>query len=256
MLSLPPMDKQSWIRIGDKQVFSSAMDLRRDGCLAKLDRAYEHMRSIHDELVVFFQAHPYVVAGHFDPDTGWYVVRVVETPQPSSRIGVLVGEFAHQLRSILDHLVAEIHRWDFAQERKGAPKGRSVFIAETSPKNFREKAQSRIGRLPTDWQDLIERMQPYHAKDNMPMSQLDWLEDVWNADKHVSVYKIPHASTCVASKVTGRRRTMSPASANGGGEKRPRSYLKQRSHASLLRRADPTLTGTWTTRSRTPSPSM
>jgi hypothetical protein len=183
--------ERSSITIGDKQVFTDEMDLNLDGCLAKLDRAYEHLRAIHDELVVFYKTNPYVVIGEFDSNSGWYVMRLVEVPQPSPRVGVILGEYVHQVRSIMDHLIAEIDRWYFAQKRKGCPKSGTRFIVERSAKNFRDKS-GRISALPQDWQDLVERMQPYHSRDKRDaLGQLDWLEDVWNADKHSNVYRIP-----------------------------------------------------------------
>ena len=106
-------------------------------------------------------------------------------------------EFAHQLRSVLDHLVFELRRWYFAREGKDPnklPRGRITFPIDTSPKNFREKKEKRIGTLPEDWQDLIEALQPHDGWDT---NHLAWLEEIWNADKHSSVYRFPPAEFLV-----------------------------------------------------------
>ncbi|HZT17419.1 MAG TPA: hypothetical protein VFA19_15895 [Gaiellaceae bacterium] len=177
-----------FIQIGEFVIDASEMHLPLDGCLAKLDRAAEHLQAIDDEIVRFLKANPYTVSGEIDPEQRRCLFRLNEPPR-MLRAGVLIGEYVHQVRSVLDLMVAEIRRWDFAQHGKGLPRRGSRFVIETSPKKFGEKRDRLIGALPKDWQDLIELLQPDKAGD----VSFPWIEAVWNLDKHDSVFVVPPA---------------------------------------------------------------
>jgi hypothetical protein len=175
-------------------VDNSKYDLDLSGCFAKLDRAREHLHTLHDELSVFFNSEPYGVTGKLDAQSGWYVFRIDVRREMPARIAILVGEYVHQLRSILDHLGYQLALWKLRNEGKTGKVRQTSFIIETSQKKFREKQAGRPDNIPQEWKDLIEALQPYHASEGPldPHAEaLAIIEKIWNIDKHSLVFSPP-----------------------------------------------------------------
>src|SRR5215218_6041340 len=76
-----------------------------DGPRAKLARAHEHLVALRAAIDEYLAARPFATPNERDEASGDYVFRlVVQQPLPL-RLGVMVGDFAHNARSALDHLV-------------------------------------------------------------------------------------------------------------------------------------------------------
>jgi hypothetical protein len=98
-----------------------------DGCTAKVDRAEIHVQAFTDEWRIFRESNPYPSWVEIDKETGWHHVWFdFSTPAPQT-LPVIVGEYAHDLRSALDHLA-----WREAVERIGLGIG-STAKTSTAP---------------------------------------------------------------------------------------------------------------------------
>jgi hypothetical protein len=167
---------------------AAGMDPDLSGCLAKLARAQEHLHAFDAECRRFFDSDPYRALGEIEGEHGWYVFRVKVIRQPPLRIGVLLGEYVHQVRSAFDHFAFALATVRYGQK---TPPESVNFIIETSPKKFGEKSGRLKGKIPDDWFALIEALQPYGAHDD----SLAILERFWNRDKHKVVLVLPETET-------------------------------------------------------------
>ena len=75
-----------------------------DGVRAKVDRADVPLSALQHELTEFMNTEPFTIDVAGPDDDGWWdgIVRMLH--QPPLSIGILVGDFVHNLRSALDHL--------------------------------------------------------------------------------------------------------------------------------------------------------
>lgn len=79
-----------------------------DGCLAKLDRADEHLEALSAETLAFLRSRPIELRGEMDKDIGRYSVRIRLKERPPVRLGLIVGDAVHNLRAALDHLATNL----------------------------------------------------------------------------------------------------------------------------------------------------
>lgn len=192
--------------------------------MAKLARAQEHLEALDAELVKFFDSNPYGALGEIEGEDGWYVFRVKTRRQPPPRIGVLLGEYVHQVRSAFDHFawaLAELHT-------RGTPPSVIGFPIETSRTNFQKKARHRLdGHISPGWFAVIEAMQPYDAHDHA----LAILERLWNRDKHQTIIPLPVTETMTL----GHTEIRPESDAITITERRPRSGVRLEDKAELAR---------------------
>ena len=89
------------------------------GVMAKLDRVNELLDVLKTEVQTFLDSGPYFTVGAYDPAThAWEQrVRIAEPPPP--RLGVIVGEYVHDVRSALDHLVWQLILLDGGTPTRG-----------------------------------------------------------------------------------------------------------------------------------------
>ena len=110
---------------------------RLHGCWLKVRRANEHLHTLDDEISRFLSSEDRRLIAHFEPDTSQYISRVRGGPPPL-RWGIILGEFAHLLRSTLDNLL-----WQLILARGNQPKGRPRFpIHDKVPRDGWKKATS------------------------------------------------------------------------------------------------------------------
>jgi hypothetical protein len=151
------------------------MDLRH--AELKADRAFEHLQALEVELENYYRSSPWSVKRYDDLERGRHIIKV-GLRDPSDRIYLLAGDFAHSLRCTLDHLV-------YALVTNGTgklPKSPQIMwpvLEAPDP----DKLQQRTRGMVADANRLIEQLQPYNygnSKDN-PLWQLAKLD---NIDKH------------------------------------------------------------------------
>jgi hypothetical protein len=155
--------------------------LTLDSCLAKIAHAQKHLESLQRELETWIQSRPYAVITHEEADanthTFWFVLgHVFDAPAP---IGLIFGDYVHNLRSALDHLV-----WALAVNNKGGkePKNANAvgFPVADNPRAFYDAPVLR--ELTWEQATVLERFQPYRGGD-APRALGD-LNLFWNDDKH------------------------------------------------------------------------
>ncbi len=179
-----------------------------DGVLAKLERANEHYAELNAEIRTYLASEPYVVVRQEHPD--WegsgddyvsFVLRLRE--EAPIRLGVVLGDCAHNLRSSLDHLA-----WQLVvaagNEPKGGPGGTQFPIVEAIPK----KVVAIVGGVDPKALLVIDSHQPYHLGDDAPLHSLSVIRTISNTDKHqnlllASAY-VFNASANLVDRTTGQ----------------------------------------------------
>ena len=165
-----------------------------DSWWLKVKRAQHHMVEIKRYARSYADSHPYEVVpvrrqpkGH--PDTWFYSLQI--THQPDPMIAVILGDFVHNLRSALDHIiVASVP----AQRRKSASMPifvRDIWEKDTSG-NFvsddneaRGKYRIAIEGLDERAKAIVGRFQPYRmGLDEADRHSFGITSRLENADKH------------------------------------------------------------------------
>lgn len=151
----------------------------------KLRRAYEHLHELEKEINVFVAEERDKLRASFEerPDGWWYILgtgAIVPTPY----WGVIVGDFAHNLRSLLDQLV-----WSLVIANKEKPRGNSFPMCNSLAAWESTVLHPKNGPSPLEGVRLeaiaeIQWLQPYHPG-NEPLDRLSWLS---NTDKHRLVH--------------------------------------------------------------------
>lgn len=166
------------------------MDL--PGPRAKLSRALELREELAryiDQMLRPVENRP-SLALRVDDATGEHVLYVDHVPDLSAlfmRVGLLVGDVVHNMRSALDHLVFQL-----ALRNTG---GRVVRPLQTQfpigdSRDLSDKAaKTRLAEVAPCHKDIIEEFQPYHPmEENISVGRyfhpLAKLRDLSDADKH------------------------------------------------------------------------
>ena len=156
-----------------------------DGPRAKVNRAREHLRALRNEIDAFLNADPYTPTRETDPENGDYVWRLQVHRHPPVRLGVLIGDVAHNLRSSLDHLA-----WQLALVQTRTPRQSTEFpifidpVSGPGKKGFDPHGRQKIRNLPDPAKKLIEAIQPYSVDARAHGSLLWLLQRISITDKH------------------------------------------------------------------------
>lgn len=174
------------------------MDANLRGVWAKWNRAREQLEALHREVIDFGrEPHAWAVNTKVDrqPEQVHYIFRLDPAWPPSMQLrwGVIVGEIVHDLRSSLDHLVAEFvaledgdvlksHRFPLWSEEPAEP------FAEVTRKTWTDgRDVQRYGPLygiSDQATAIIEECQPYKGGNRLLLGDL---HKFWNQDKHHSL---------------------------------------------------------------------
>jgi hypothetical protein len=79
-----------------------------DGVRAKLERANDHLTDLGQRIAEWHKTYMYRVRADLNPKSGECVLRLTNVKQPPLTMGVIIGEFTHDLRSALDHIVCAL----------------------------------------------------------------------------------------------------------------------------------------------------
>lgn len=156
-----------------------------DGPFAKIDRAKEHLALLDEETAAFFEGQPIELLGQFEPDTSEYVFRAKVLREPPARLGVIVGDFAHNLRSALEHLTYQLVL--LAENEALWSRCHQFPTLATSRADFAGQAPRNLAGIDPNHIATIERAQPYNASDPDAhvLAILNWLT---REDKHKLVH--------------------------------------------------------------------
>ncbi len=168
---------------------NTGMNLVIEGCHAKLERANVHLEELGSVRRSFLHDVQSRIVGNFDTESSEYVFRI-DGDAPPHKVGVIVGEFANNLRSALDNLVCEL------VVLRGNKVKRNAFVIADTKKIWRNN-EWKLQGLNADDKEKIHHLQPYHSSlqyAENPLARLGWLS---NEDKHTSI----HASYAIQTNV-------------------------------------------------------
>jgi hypothetical protein len=154
------------------------------GCRWKLQQAWRHLQTLDAEVDQFFAR---------------------DETEPPMYLGVLVGDFLHNLRCTLDHLV-----WQLVHLNDQEPSERNQFPIFDTVERYRAKAPVYLAGSP---QTLIETFQPFHLDGDPRDHMLAVLRRLSNIDKlgsctpSSSPTKVPRAKCASPSLRSPRQRS-------------------------------------------------
>ena len=152
----------------------------------KIKWADHHRQLLKAAIEEFRLRKPYLV--HEDrrswEDTDYRVLNAVPEAAPDE-IGLMLGDYIHNLRAALDYLVGAM--------RPTGPSRNSQFpilLERKGPHSFKNRACLMLRDVPDEAVKLIHWMQPYHRPkwDGWFWSALAALEVLWNVSKHRTLF--------------------------------------------------------------------
>lgn len=171
------------------------------GVALKLSRAQHHLKELHVEVGKMFTKDEVCTPVPGLNAQGKPILRVKNVPEPDPRLGVIIGDVAHNLRSALDHLVYQLCIPSGASEP--ADPEAPAFPITSSSRRWRG-AQWRLDQAREGTKTRIERLQPYHRRKD-PDTRLLWqLRELSDIDKHRLLHVAPAA---IDAHQTGWRST-------------------------------------------------
>jgi hypothetical protein len=164
------------------------------GFRLKLNRAQTYAETLHREIDAWFMRHPYEIFGEYQPgppEQYVFKVRFLEAVPPEW--GIILGDFAHNARSALDHLAYRV-----VTHGSGEHRDRTQFPISVCPFKWRSEVKRLKGATQRHI-DIIESFQPYHRKDAYGGNTIwDSIEDplavlnrLSNVDKHIVLNATP-----------------------------------------------------------------
>jgi hypothetical protein len=143
-----------------------------DDAFLRIDRADEHLADLKEAIDRYLKAHPNAFVVRVE---GMTVSPMAMPSKPPPRTtGILIGEFAQNLRTALDYLAFQLAWFDSGPSAER----RTQFLIEDRPKGFKDRKRFLEGLSPTHVA-MIERLQPYNGA-----KWLAILRDISNTDKH------------------------------------------------------------------------
>ncbi len=161
------------------------MPIELAGVEAKLARAEEHFRVLTKDVSEKLEECPFSFDQVRDADFTdlSLVLRTNDFRFPFLWWSLLVGDFVHNLRSALDHLVylIAVH-----ESRREPPPNehRLAFIIEDQSEGFKRRANSALRGLSDKAQSAMEAVQPFNRRRPDIPSPLLILKSLSNQDKH------------------------------------------------------------------------
>jgi hypothetical protein len=158
------------------------------GFRLKYNRANAYAIALKAEIDSWFKRQPYETFGVYEPPDQ-YVFRVRFFEHPPPEWGVILGDFAHNARSALDHLAYQL----VLRGTGGVHRDQTQFPIVLAPCRWPSQARRRLRGAARRHVDIIESFQPYHRTDfhgwnsvwgaiEDPLAILNRLS---NVDKHI-----------------------------------------------------------------------
>jgi hypothetical protein len=172
-----------------------------------MERAYEHFDSLNTQVGEYLDRGPYEVVRKDHPDFGLggrhmvaFILRLAEKAPPI--LGGILGDYVHNLRSVLDHLAWELVLAAGNDPRPGPRGTRFPIYAEKPPEGV-----DIVPGVDPNALALVESFQPYHMGDDAKLHPLAVIHTLSNIDKHrhlvlASAYTL-NAKANIRDKRTG-----------------------------------------------------
>jgi hypothetical protein len=128
----------------------------------KLNRAEGYAETLKRDINAWFARRPYEVFGEYDagpPESYVFRVRFLEPAPPEW--GIVLGDFAHNAHSALDHLAYRV----VMDGNGGKHRDGTQFPILLDPFKWKDAARSRLRGASERHLAIIESQQPYHRPD-------------------------------------------------------------------------------------------
>ena len=155
----------------------------------KAGRALEHLEALKLAIQAYYDSTPYEISHLKKPEIGRRVLRI-DLKDPSDTVYLLAGDFAHNLRSTLDHVVYAL----IVHSTKDLPDSAQVqwpVQIKEDTKTFERQTKD----VPPEAAAIIESLQPYHEglDDAYKQSAIWQLHKLDIVDKHRRIAINEHA---------------------------------------------------------------
>lgn len=169
------------------------MSDRLAGARLKLERAEAHRQLLNAEFQAFWSSDAHEVVIEKDPQNSEVVLRAKINTSPDANWSVIVGEWAHDLRSALDYIaweLAEIHSGPapnpVPKGKPGRPWRNTQFPIFIDANDYKALAPGYLSLIdPAHWA-AFDAEQPYHTGN--AWHSLALLSDLSNIDKHRTIH--------------------------------------------------------------------
>lgn len=146
----------------------------------KLNRANAHLQALELEIETWLTQKPYAVFGKHEPGSpDQYVFRVRFFAPVPPEWGILIGEFAHNARSALDHLA-----WQIVSSGSAPPDRGTQFPIVLLEEDWETEAARRLPGAQLRHLELIEERQPYKRTDLSKQQRMARIAERFKAAKH------------------------------------------------------------------------
>jgi hypothetical protein len=192
-----------------------------DSWWLKVKRAQKHMVEIRREVGAYAATKPYefvrVPRPYRKPYSNLNIIHEVRiTSQPNPTLAVMLGDFVHNLRSALDHVVVasvpKTHRntasFPIAHADPFAKRANGEFGVKDN--DAREKFETAIRGLTPEAQAVVIRNQPYRLGVDAYRSSIGIISRLENADKHRSLLLVGGGVHNVTADVSYKNGVMLP----------------------------------------------
>jgi hypothetical protein len=153
-----------------------------DGARAKLGRAKEHIAALATNVRSYVESAPIRVDQREEREDQKRLIRWVATASsdPPAKLGLIVGDWANNVRAALDYTVYELVR---RETNEDDPRS-TQFPITTSRAQYLDQARGRLRGVPAWSLPVFEGLQPFQDGAEAPDHPLAILADVSNRDKH------------------------------------------------------------------------
>jgi hypothetical protein len=177
-----------------------------EGPRLKWEGAVRNLEAIKGKVAEFIESEPHRVTIKFEPEAGCHVARMAIGEEPDPQLGIMVGEFVHNLRSCLDHIAWQVARLSNSAKVCNKNRASIYFPVCHSHKEFLK--HPALPFFPEDARALVGSFQPYEGSKGPRAHWLAGLNTLWNRDKH----RLVHAALTLADvgKTAFRPAVLSP----------------------------------------------
>lgn len=163
-----------------------------EGISLKLARAEDHLKTLRENIDEFLRNEPYGVAEEFDPQTGQNVLRARVGREIPPLWSILIGDWAHNVRSALDHLAWQLASTGGRTPPRGTEfpifadkKGRGgYFQRDNRGEPVRGSGLWKVRGIRKRPQTIIQGLQAYQRGKQAATHPLWQLQELNIRDKH------------------------------------------------------------------------
>ena len=162
---------------------------------ARLARAAKHLDDFDREVRAFLEATEFELISYEEPGSGDRLYFAGTSPTPPLDLGLIVGDYIHNLRSALDHAICEL---SLVTDPSSACT-KTAFPVCSTEHCWRTALGRELALVSAQAQYQIHLIQPLNWRDRAPYGHRThpmWeLNELWNLDKHRSLHLVHWASS-------------------------------------------------------------